>query len=257
MNPALITGGTNHGCAGFTDTLSDAIIGGIWSSGNTAVAAIDSAGVVTTVGGGTATISYTLGNGCNTSYLISVNPTPVLSSTLLPPSICSGQLFSYVPTSTTFATAFAWHRPYVPGISNPAASGMFNPYEYLVNTTATSLSVIYVYTLTANGCSNTQNVKVEVDTCTTLAVQILQAESNTLAIFPNPATTQLTIQSTNEPINGVIITNILGQVMTSLQPSPKEREVLSVDVSGWPGGVYFVRVNGASATLSMAKFVKE
>jgi hypothetical protein len=50
----------------------------------------------------------------------------------------------------------------VAGISNIAGSGTGAINETLVNTTANPINVTYVYTLTANGCPNTQNVVVTV-----------------------------------------------------------------------------------------------
>ena len=57
----------------------------------------------------------------------------------------------------------AWSRAAISGISNAAASGTGNITETLVNTTSSPVNVTYVYTLTANGCTNTQNVVVTVN----------------------------------------------------------------------------------------------
>jgi len=76
--------------------------------------------------------------------------------------------------------------------------------------------------------------------------------TNTLTIFPNPATTSLTIQSSVEPINAVSISNIFGQTVYSRQFAVGSLQC-TVDVSGLVAGVYFVRVNGAA----VRKFVKE
>lgn len=113
------------------------------------------------------TYIYTLtADGCENpttfNVVVVVNPTPLLSSTLTPPAICSGTLFSYTPTSNTPGTTFAWSRAVVAGISNPAAIGTGNPLETLINTTNTTVNVTYVFTLTANGCSHNQNVVVAV-----------------------------------------------------------------------------------------------
>ncbi len=67
-NAGTITGVASI-CTGGTTTVSDAMMmaGGVWSSGNTGVATISSTGLVTGAGSGTATISYTLTNGCGSS----------------------------------------------------------------------------------------------------------------------------------------------------------------------------------------------
>ena len=74
--PSAITGSI-RGCIGMTTTLSDATLGGNWTSSNIAVADVDpSSGVVSGYTTGTATITYSLGTGCNATRLYSVNPVP-------------------------------------------------------------------------------------------------------------------------------------------------------------------------------------
>src|SRR5580700_1531731 len=72
---AQITGATNV-CAGTNITLSDATPSGAWSSGNTAIATINSSGVVNGVSNGTATISYVSGSGTDIA-VVTVNAPPV------------------------------------------------------------------------------------------------------------------------------------------------------------------------------------
>ena len=111
---------------------------------------------------------YTLtANGCTNpaTYNVDVlvNPTPTLTSTLTPPAICSGTVFSYTPSSSTTGTSFGWTRAAVAGITPAAAgSGTGNPNETLTNTTASPVTVRYVYTLTANGCTNPATYNVDV-----------------------------------------------------------------------------------------------
>ncbi len=106
-----------------------------------------------------ATYIYTVSaNSCtNTTVynlIVSVNPSPVLSSTLTPPEIFTGNYFSYIPTSVTSGSSFNWTRDAVAGISNTAGSGIDNPNEILINTTGSAINVTYIYTLSANGCTN-------------------------------------------------------------------------------------------------------
>jgi uncharacterized protein YjdB len=73
--PAAVTGTLNV-CTGLTVALNDVTAGGAWSSSNTAVATVGSTGIVTGVTSGLATIAYTLPAGCNSSVLMTVNPSP-------------------------------------------------------------------------------------------------------------------------------------------------------------------------------------
>jgi len=88
---------------------------------------------------------------------------PVLTSGLSK-TICSGSLVNYTATSSTQNVSFSWTRAAVAGITQPAASGngaYLN--EQLTNTTAGPIDVIYVFTLTVSGATNTQNVKITVN----------------------------------------------------------------------------------------------
>ncbi len=108
----------------------------------------------------------TIANSCtggSNSFTIVVNPTPVLSSLLNPPAICDNTIFSYTPTSLTSGTTITWFRDAVTGISNPAATGIGNPNEILLNITPNPVTVVYIDTLSANGCLNTQPVTVVVN----------------------------------------------------------------------------------------------
>jgi PKD repeat protein len=111
----------------------------------------------------TVTPSFTGCVGTPQSFTITVNPTPALSSTLTPADRCSNTLFTYTPTSLTAGTTFSWTRLAAAGIT-PAGpvSGSDGISETLRNLTSATIPVTYEYVLTANGCSNTQNVVVNV-----------------------------------------------------------------------------------------------
>ncbi len=100
------------------------------------------------------------------------NPVPTLSSTLTPPAICTNTAFTYTPTSASGGATFTWTRAAVAGISNSAITTpqSSNPNEVLINTTSNSISVVYSYTISANGCnSNIQSVTVVVNPIPTAA----------------------------------------------------------------------------------------
>ncbi len=79
-------------CIGGATTFTDATIGGIWTSSNTLVATVGSvSGVANGVNAGTATISYTIGNGCgftSATAVITVNPLPTAGFITGPAAVC-------------------------------------------------------------------------------------------------------------------------------------------------------------------------
>jgi uncharacterized protein YjdB len=90
---APITGATGL-CSGITTSLSNAVSGGTWSSGNTAVATINpGTGLLTTAVPGTSVISYSLPTGCTVIKTVTVSafPGPISG----PASICNGTCATY------------------------------------------------------------------------------------------------------------------------------------------------------------------
>jgi len=83
--PAAITGVTNV-CVGLTTNLTDATAGGAWTSSNTNVTVVS--GAVTGVAAGTSTITYALPTGCINTTVVTVNPLPVAISGT--PVVCVG-----------------------------------------------------------------------------------------------------------------------------------------------------------------------
>ena len=68
-------------------------------------------------------------------------------------------------------------------------------------------------------------------------------------IFPNPATTQLTINAQNK-INDIAIINLLGQTVYTNQYNSSQ---IQIDVATLPAGIYCVKINGSE----VRKFVKQ
>jgi len=90
--PPAISGYTNV-CLGNTDSLSNTIPGGAWSSSNYDTAFIDAGtGIVTGITSGPAIITYTLPSGCFTTTSVNVNsaPTPISG----PAGVCVGSAIS-------------------------------------------------------------------------------------------------------------------------------------------------------------------
>jgi PKD repeat protein len=202
--PTSATGGT-------TFNWSRATVAGITPAGPTSGTNNPNETLVnTTTNAISVTYAYTLtANGCSNvqNVVVSVKPTPVLSTTLTPPAICSNTAFSYVPASLTAGTTFNWSRATVAGITPVGpTSGTNNPNETLINTTASPIVVTYAYTLAATGCSNVQNVTVTVNPSSTLSSSLTPPAicSNTAFSYtPTSATAGTTFNWSRASIAGI------------------------------------------------------
>ena len=173
LTPAAICSGTpfaytaTSGTPGTTFSWTRAPVTGISNAASSGKSAtINETLTNTTTGAINVAYVFTLdAGGCkNTQNVtISVKPKPALSSTLTPAALCSGTPFAYTATGGTPGTTFSWTRAPVTGISNAAASGNSATInETLTNTTVGAINVVYVFTLNAGGCKNTQNVTISV-----------------------------------------------------------------------------------------------
>ena len=108
---------------------------------------------------------YTLvSNGCSNiqDVVLTVHPNPTLSSDTVA-TVCSGGVLNYYPNSYTPTTAFAWTSASVGGITATSNSGIGVIKDTLTSSLSVDTTVVYVYTLTAYGCSNTEDVNVKVN----------------------------------------------------------------------------------------------
>jgi hypothetical protein len=106
----------------------------------------------------------------------------------------------------------------------------------------------------APGCNSQAQV---IEACTVSIDEIILTES--FSIFPNPANDQLTIQLLLEKPEPLLITvlNFSGQQMAMVTDDhPKAGEYQAeIDISNWPVGVYFCRVQVGNKTTSQ-KIIK-
>ncbi len=146
MYDASIIAGPSIVCTGNTILLSDTSGGGVWSSGITGVATINSpSGVLTGIAGGIATITYTLPDGCYAVDLVTVNPAPSAITGLM--SICTG-------ISTTLSDSVAggtWSSSNATIAPIIATSGVYTGYS--------PGSATITYSMPA-GCSVTTSVTI-------------------------------------------------------------------------------------------------
>ncbi len=131
--PAAIVSVSNV-CVASTITMTDASIGGVWSSSNSGVGAIGSAtGLLSGISAGAINVTYTLPAGCIVTFPLTVNPLP--ASIIGTPTVC-------VLNTSTLTDASAG------GIftsSNPTLATI-NPSTGLI-TGVSAGTVVFTYTL--------------------------------------------------------------------------------------------------------------
>ena len=222
-------------CKGDSLLLGDATGGGTWSSSNVSVATVGSgSGMVTGLSLGTAVITYSVGSGYVTKTVtVSASPAAITGDGVFGDFLC---IFSLPTTLYDSVSGGIWSS------SNSVA--LVGSTTGIV-TLGTSWGLDTIFYTISPGCYTS----ILIDGCEGIA----QNSGNTdhITLFPNPANDELTITSSGK-ISGIKITNLLGQTVYSRQFAGGSGQV-RVDVSAFPPGVYFVKINGTE----VRKFVKE
>ena len=179
-------------CSGGASTLSDATTGGVWSSSNTTVATISTAGRVSALTLGTSNISYTVTNiaGCSTTatdaftvfspFTVSVTPAG-------PVTICSGADV-VLSTAPTAGMVYQWKTG---GVNIPGAIS--------ASYTATTGGSYTLLMTAAGGCNSTSSpvvVNLSSSPVVIPAVSILASPGSILCVTTAPVT------FTPIPVNG-------------------------------------------------------
>ncbi len=140
-------GGLSSVCGGQSITLTDATAGGTWSSSDISVATIGSTNgvVIGANGGGTATITYSLGTGCTVTKSLTVNAFAPITGF---PSVCVGQ-------TITMADA----QPGGTWSSSAPTIGTITPATGILTGRSTGITVVS-YTLGSCRATTTINVSV-------------------------------------------------------------------------------------------------
>ncbi|MFD3002313.1 PKD-like domain-containing protein [Pontibacter toksunensis] len=175
------------------------------------------------------TYVYTItANGCAgepQEVVVTVNPRPVLSSTLAPPAICSGATFGYTPTSATAGATFSWERLAATNItSNGGTTGTGAVNQTLTNSGTAPVEVTYRYTVSANGCAgaSTEDVKVTVNPTPQLSSTLTASvcSGSAFSYTPTSATEGATFSWTRAAVTGIsnaaVTTPVAGGVSETL-----------------------------------------
>ena len=231
-------------CKGDSLLLSDATTGGTWSSSNVSVATVGSgSGMVTGLSSGTAVITYSVGGGYVTKTMM-VNPSPavITGGGVFGDFLC---VFSLPTTLSDTVSGGIWSSSNNSVASVGSTTG-------IVTYVGSSWGLDTIFYTISSGCYTS----ILIGGCEGVATP--RGNSDRITLFPNPAKDELTITSSGK-ISGIKLTNLLGQIVYSWQLASGSQQV-QVDVSAFPAGVYFVKINGPSAgsgQVIVRKFVKE
>lgn len=199
--PTVSITGANSICIGANTTLSPTT-GGTWVSNNTSVATVSASGVVTAVGQGTATFTFTdATTGCtNTTSAVTVNPPPsvAISGTQ---AVCIGSTTTLIPT-----TGGTWTAVF-PAIATVTNGG--------VVTGVTPGTGRFVFTETSTGCkSDTLNVTVTPTPTVTLTTSSICVLSTTTVTPATGGTWQSSNPAVATVTNAGVVTGIAAGTAT-------------------------------------------
>ena len=166
--------------------------------------------------------------------------------------ITAGGTAVYTTSSTITGATYQWQQDAGTGFTNLTNAGPYSGVTTptLTVTGATVSMNYYLYRCIVSnswGCTDTTAQAI----LKTLGV-IDQFPNNSYAVsvYPNPAHNELTLHSVYQPIQEVVITNLLGQTVFS---DFYKTESAKIDISYLPAGVYLIKMNN---TL-VKKFVKD
>ena len=172
----------------------------------------------------------------------SVIVTVLLSPVAVFTSRDSGFKVIFDTTGTIGAAMYSWS--YGDGTSD-TGKPLFHTYK-----SANTYHVCYTVT-NMEGCTDDTCRDIIVDTA---SLSPLYAPGLSLSFFPNPCTNYLNI--TLPAPAKVTVTNLLGQEMYKGVERSEYRVVRQIDVTAFPAGIYFLRVQSGNE-VKAAKFVKE
>jgi trimeric autotransporter adhesin len=189
-------------CVGSAVTLNSTPAGGTWSSGFPANATVSGSGVVTGINAGTAGITYSLGSGCTTSRVMTINGLP---NNINPPGatvLCEGNTAAFT-NSTPGGT---WSS------SNTAVASVITSGSPTTVTGVGAGIATISYTNTATGCYRTKGVTVNTtpaaitpataSVCTGSTITLSNSVSG--GVWTSSNTARATVNAATGDVTGVV-----------------------------------------------------
>jgi YVTN family beta-propeller protein len=212
-------------------------------SGNNVYVANENSNSVSVINSATNTVSAT----------IAVGDEPVAWGNFIASTVCDTPIDVSI---TNLNSSYTTTDLPVTLIGNPTGgtfygTGVYSGVFYPNTLAAGNYNLAYAYT-NSNGCSGVicQSVTVSHGA----GIKPITPSNNGILIYPNPSNTNVTIESTtNNKDAMILIYNIQGDL---LQQQPMLQAKTNIDISAFATGVYFVKVKTANG-MEAQKIVKE
>ena len=215
---------------------------------------------------GAATANALFGAGAYT-YLWSSGDTTATTTGLCPGTYTVTVTDSTGSTVTSVAIVNAPPAPIISPNGDILTASSGSSYQWLLNDSpisgATNMTYIatqsgdYSVIVTKNGCTDTSAVH---NYTNTIGIYEATANSNTIALYPNPANNEITLITSGIALKEslqVEIHNELGQIVkTTVLTTNATNTKATIDISTLPQGAYFVILKN-STTFVNKKFIKQ
>lgn len=197
----------------------------------------------------TVTVQDVQGNTATNSVTITVSP---INSTILitssAPTVCAGYniTFTASPYNGGNSPTFQWFED-----SSNLGSSSSSTFSYILSHSGS----VYCEMTSSNPCVQSNpavspSLFITVDTCTGINEV---ASNENISLFPNPATTNLSVIANAAKQSIISIFNTQGQLIKTLTVNGTKT---NIDVSDLSYGVYMVRVK-TDKGIAVKKFIKE
>ena len=224
------TNGTMTVCAGSTTTLTNATPGGVWISGSTATATVDSFGNITGVAAGTDTITYKIGT-VKTTSVITVTVPPVAATVTGQDYVCINRTPVTLATSITGGTWSATNSnaQVLAGVVSGMTAGNDTVLYTLSNLCGSATDSFVMNVPSMWRCDSITGVK-----------QVVNAGK--IKVWPNPTTGAFVIDVPENVQNArIVVSDVYGKVYMDRQETSVNGQV-QISIANAPDGVYAVRV---------------
>jgi uncharacterized protein YjdB/DNA-binding NarL/FixJ family response regulator len=177
-NPSVgaISGSSSLCGAGATTTLTDTTASGVWSSANTSIATVSTAGVVTAIAAGTTNISYTVTNSCGYTVVtkaITVSISPVAGTLSGTTTVCAGATTTWTDAGSAGTGSWSSSNTSIATVSGGTVGGVAAGTANITYTATTGCGTATTYSvITVNPAPNAGTISGTYTVCPATATTL-------------------------------------------------------------------------------------